>query len=315
MTRAKIRIREVGPREGIQTVPNLLSTEMKVELLNDLVASGVREINAVSLVNPKVLPQMADAEAVLESFGVHENVEVSALAPNRRALVRAFPLREKDLIHKIFLIHAMSDAVIRANGVGMSREENLSTVLELAALAQSGGLQTAVFVSAAFGCSVDGEIDPEDVITTVLEMGKESSLDEIIVSDSTGQGNPRQVAYIFSELAARGWGDRLLGLHLHDTRGAGLANAVAAIDSPIENLVLDTSFGGLGGDVPFIPEAAGNIATEDVVIMLDGMGIGTGIDAQGIIDAGRRFSLAADFPLNSKTPAVGPVRWQRKPVF
>lgn len=315
MERVSIRLREVGPREGIQTVPHILPMDLKLELLNDLLASGVREMNAASLVNPTVLPQMADAETLLRAFGVHEGLVVSALAPNRRAIERAFKLREENLIQKIFLIHAMSNAVIRANGVGQTVAENQQTVLELGEFAQSGGLETAVFVSAAFGCSVDGEINPEDVIATALELGSSPFIDEVIISDSTGQANPRQVAHIFAELAAKGWGSRPIGLHLHDTRGAGLANAVAAIDSPIENLVLDTSFGGLGGDVPFIPEAAGNVATEDLVIMLDGMGIATGIDAQGIIDAGARFSSAANFPLNSKTPAVGPVRWQKRPTL
>ena len=314
MGRSSIRIRELGPREGVQTVPHLLSTELKLELLNDLVASGIKEINAASLVSPKVLPQMADAEALLRAFGVHEDIEISVLAPNRRAIERAMVLREEDLIQKIFLIHAMSNAVIRANGVGDTVAENKEHVLELAEFAKSGGLQTAVFVSAAFGCSVEGEIDPEDVITTSFEFRAADSIDEVIVSDSTGQANPRQIAHVFGELASRGWGDQLLGLHLHDTRGVGLANAVAAIDSPIENLVMDASFGGLGGDIPFIPEAAGNISTEDLVIMLDGMGIITGIDAEKVIEAALRFSASADFPLNSKTPAVGRVRWQERPI-
>lgn len=309
MARASVNLREVGPREGLQVIPAPVPTEVKVELIQKVIASGFREINAVSLVNPQVLPQMADAEDVLERLGPCGDVCISALAPSKRGIERAARLKERELVSKVLIIHAMSAAIIRANGVGRSVEENQETVINLAATAKSHGLQTAVFVSAAFGCSVEGRIDPSAVVATAMTLA-ESPIDEVILGDSTGQGNPWQVRALLDELAEAGWGERTLGLHLHDSRGAGLANAVASIESSIEHLTLDTSFGGWGGDVPFIPEASGNIATEDLVVMLDGMGVKTAIDAAAAIDTAKTASRLVGVPLASRSPEVGPVRWR-----
>lgn len=307
--RASVSLREVGPREGLQVITEPVPIDVKVEIIEKVIASGFREINAVSLVNPKVLPQMADAEEVLERLGPREGICISALAPSKRGIERAARLKERELVSKVLIIHAMSSAVITANGVGRSVEENEEAVLDLAATARSYGLQTAVFVSAAFGCSVEGRIDPVAVVATAMAM-REGPIDEVILGDSTGQGNPWQVRALLDQLAAAGWGERTLGLHLHDSRGAGLANAVAAIESSIENLTLDTSFGGWGGDVPFIPEASGNIATEDLVVMLDGMGVTTGIDAAAAIDTAKTASRLVGVELVSRSPQVGPVRWR-----
>lgn len=309
MVRASVNLREVGPREGLQVITTPVPTEVKVEIIKKVIASGFREINAVSLVNPRVLPQMADAEDVLERLGPCGDVCISALAPSKRGIERAARLKERGLVSKVLIIHAMSAAIITANGVGRSVEENQEAVVDLAATARSYGLQTAVFVSAAFGCSVEGRIDPAAVVTTAMALA-EGPIDEVILGDSTGQGNPWQVRSLLDELAAAGWGERTLGLHLHDSRGAGLANAVAAIESPIKNLTLDTSFGGWGGDVPFIPEASGNIATEDLLVMFDGMGITTGVDAAAAIDTAKTVSGLVGVPLASRSPEVGPVRWR-----
>lgn len=306
--RASVNLREVGPREGLQVITTPVPAEVKVEVIRKVIESGFREINAVSLVNPRVLPQMADAEEVLERLGPCDDLCISALAPSKRGIERAARLKERNLVSKVLMIHAMSAAIIRANGVGRSVEENQEAVIDLAMKAKSYDLQTAVFVSAAFGCSVEGRIDPAAVVATAMAMA-EAPIDEIILGDSTGQGNPWQVRALLDGLASAGWGDRTLGLHLHDSRGAGLANAVAAIDSSIEQLTLDTSFGGWGGDVPFIPEASGNIATEDLVVMLDGMGVVTGIDAARAIDTAKTVSGLVGVALVSRSPEVGPVRW------
>lgn len=311
-SRAAVAVREVGPREGLQVVPDPVDPAVKVELITRAIESGFGEVNAVSLVNPKVLPQMADAEEVLERLGP-QDVCISALAPSRRGIERAARLKERGLVAKILLIHAMSAEIIRANGVGRSLEENRDAVLELARTAKGYGLETAVFVSAAFGCSVEGRIEPDDVIAMSMSLGP-PLIDEVILGDSTGQASPWQVRDLLDGLAAAGWGSRPLGLHLHDSRGAGLANAVAAIESSIEHLILDASFGGWGGDVPFIPEAAGNIATEDLVVMLDGMGVETGIDSERALETARIASELVGVPLNSRSPGVGPVRWRSRPT-
>lgn len=309
LQRAAVDLREVGPREGLQVITSPVSTDVKVEIINKVIESGFREINAVSLVNPRVLPQMADGEQVLERLGPRADVCISALAPSKRGIERAARLKERDLVSKVLIIHAMSAAIIRANGVGRSVEENQEAVVDLAAKAKSYGLETAVFVSAAFGCSVEGRIDPAAVVATAMALG-ESPIDEVILGDSTGQGNPWQVRALLDDLVAAGWGSRRLGLHLHDSRGAGLANAVAAIESSIEHLTLDTSFGGWGGDVPFIPEASGNIATEDLLVMLDGMGVGTGVDTERAIETAKAVSGLVGVPLASRSPEVGPVKWR-----
>ena len=307
--RTAVTLREVGPREGLQVIPTPVATDIKVELIEKVIASGFREINAVSLVSSRVLPQMADAEAVLERLGPRDDVCISALAPSPRGIERAARLKERGLVSGVLIIHAMSQAIITANGVGRTVAENQETVVDLACSAKGYGLDTAVFVSAAFGCSVEGRIDPADVVATCMALGG-PPIDELILGDSTGQGNPWQVRSLLDDLAAAGWGNRRLGLHLHDSRGAGLANAVAAIESSIDNLVLDTSFGGWGGDVPFIPEAAGNIATEDLVVMLDGMGVDTGIDATRAIETATAAAELVGVPVSSRSPGVGPVRWR-----
>ena len=307
--RATVDLREVGPREGLQVITSPVPTEVKVEIINKVIESGFREVNAVSLVSPRVLPQMADGEEVLEGLGARDDVCISALAPSKRGIERAARLKERGLLSKVLIIHAMSAAIIQANGVGRSVEENEEAVVELAAKAKGYGLETAVFVSAAFGCSVEGRIDPAAVVATAMALGEER-IDEVILGDSTGQGNPWQVRALLDDLAAAGWGTRRLGLHLHDSRGAGLANAVSAIESSIQNLTLDASFGGWGGDVPFIPEASGNIATEDLLVMLDGMGVATGIDTERAIQTAKAVSDLVGVPLASRTPGVGSVKWR-----
>lgn len=309
MKRSSVVLREVGPREGFQVITKPLPTEAKVEIIRKVIDSGFREVNAASLVSARVLPHMADGDEVLERLGPQPDVCISALAPSRRGIERAAALKERLLVSKVLIIHAMSAAIITANGVGRSVAENQATVVELAGLAKSYGLETAVFVSAAFGCSVEGRIDPADVVRTTMELGGQP-IDEVILGDSTGQANPWQVRALLDDLVAAGWGSRTLGLHLHDSRGAGLANAVAAIESSIEHLVLDASFGGFGGDVPFIPEASGNIATEDLVVMLHGMGVETGIDPAQAISTAKAVSELVGVPLTSRSPDVGPIAWR-----
>ena len=314
MSRSSVRIREVGPREGLQVINEPIPTEAKVHLIQDLVRCGAREINVTSLVNPRTVPQMADADALLDQLSPEEGVTFSVLTPNPRALQRVERHARSGLVQEVLIIHAVSASLLAANGVGTSVKENEKSVLGLAAIAKAQGLATSIFVSAAFGCSIEGEMSPDDVVDAAFSLAANDAVDEVIISDSTGQANPWQVSSLLNRIASEGWGARRLGLHLHDTRGAGLANAVAAIESDIVDLSLDCSFGGWGGDVPFLPEASGNIATEDVVIMLDGMGVRTGIDAAALIKTAVAFSELVNVPLQSRTPEVGPVKWRQAPA-
>jgi isopropylmalate/homocitrate/citramalate synthase len=311
--RETVGIREVGPREALQAVAEALPTDRKIELIRRLIACGFRSLNAVSLVSPKAMPHMADAEAVLEGIGPVPGVAISALTPNARALSRAASLAGRGLLDEVFFVHATTSSVLTANGLPGSLDANFSRITELSEQAKAGGLRVGVFVSAAFGCSMEGRVNPDRVMRIVEALRQLSSVDEIVISDSTGQADPSQVARLLDELAPV-IDDSPCTVHFHDSRGTGLANAVAAIASPIINLTLDTSFGGLGGDIPFIPEAAGNVATEDLVAMLDGMGVSTGVDAAGVAAVAGAYREWSSVPLRSHIADVGPVRWKAAPL-
>jgi len=298
--RGVVGIREVGPREALQAHPEALPTAQKVELVRRLLACGITKINVVSLVSPKAMPHMADAEAVLEQLGPIANVQVSGLAPNQRAIDRAVAL-------------AATASVLRANGLPDSLDGNFTQIATFADQAKAAGLRVGCFVSAAFGCSMEGQVAPATVLSAVEAIVGLPSIDEVVVSDSTGQADPVQVALLLAQVSHI-VGETPVTVHFHDSRGTGLANAVAAVQSPIRNLTLDASFGGLGGDIPFIPEAAGNVATEDLVAMLDGMGVHTGIDAAGVVAVAKLYNEWTSVPLRSSVPNVGPVRWKVRPA-
>lgn len=311
--RRAVSIREVGPREGLQADPSIVPTETKVELLRLLIEAGLSAINAVSLVHPKIMPQMADAEEVLEALGP-QDVRISALTPNRKAVERAVSLARNALLDEVHLVHAASEAVLRANGIDLSVDENLQEVKDLVDAAKAqGGLRVSVFVSAAFGCSIAGRVDPNYVNEIVSEVVGLTGVDEVIISDSTGQADPVQVEELLDLIAPTVAGFPT-GLHFHDSRGSGTANVLAAVRSPIEDLTLDTSFGGLGGDIPFLPEAAGNVATEDTCEMLHGMGIYTGVTVPKVVDASKLLHAATGRLILSKVYTNGPVAWKNSPT-
>jgi isopropylmalate/homocitrate/citramalate synthase len=253
---------------------------------------------------------MADAEHVLEELGPLPGVTISALAPNTRAMTRACALRSAGLLDEVHLLHATSQSVLQANGISRTLEEHLSDIIELAHRGKAAGLRTVAFISASFGCSIEGRIPPAIPIGIAKELSETGAVDEVVISDSTGQADPRQVSQLLTELAAV-VGDFPITVHFHDSRGAALANVLSALDSPIESLTIDSGFGGLGGDVPFLPEASGNVATEDVIEMLAGMGVQTGVDVNRVLEVVAEFSSVTGWSLVSRTPAVGPVRWKR----
>lgn len=307
--RSSVRLREVGPREALQANPEILPTAVKVELIRALAGAGFRAINAVALVSPRAMPHMADAEAVLEQLGPLPGVTISALAPNMRAMQRALALRAAGLLDEVHLLHAATQSVLKANGIEETLDERLSNIIELAEVAKAVGLRTSVFVSASFGCSIEGLVPAEVPIHIAQQLKDSAVVDEVVISDSTGQADPRQVSELLERLAVAVAAFPVT-LHFHDSRGAALANVLAALDSPIEELTLDAGFGGLGGDVPFLPEASGNVASEDLLEMLHGMGVSTGVDTSKLLEAGRQFSAATGWTFPSRTPAVGPVRWK-----
>lgn len=306
-----VSLREVGLRDGLQSRPQVVPTEIKARMLHGLVDAGFRRINAVAFVNPRVTPQMADAERLLETVGVIPNTCISALIPNARGFARARPLAERGLIHEALLLFATTRSVLEANGFRGDLDEVQADTVELCARSKDAGLRTAVFVSATFGCSIEGRVDPEIPLRIGERFRSSGVVDEIVFSDSTGQAVPKQVFDFFSEVRRR-FGSFPITAHFHDTRGAGLANALAVLQTGLEQLTLDAAFGGLGGDVPFLPEAAGNLCTEDLVSMLEGCGVSTGIDLERLIEVSRLARAQFPDPLHSHLLEAGPVRWRSR---
>jgi hydroxymethylglutaryl-CoA lyase len=308
-----VAVREVGLREGLQSDPMVLTTEQKRELFQGLVEANCHEINAVSFVSPKRMPHMADAEELLRSLGeLRQGVEISGLVPNERGLDRAIAMRNEGLLDRILLVFMDSEAGLSANGMTASRTELLDQIRRSSAAASETGLKVSVFISLAFGSSMEGWMDPRRVATAATEIVEIEGVGELIISDSVGHADPLQVHRLLSRLAEVLPVERRIGLHLHDTRGAGLANVVAALASPFQSFVFDAAFGGWGGDYPFIPEAYGNVATEDLAEMLHGMGYQHGIDIGKIMEVTGEYAGLSGRSVDSRLSKAGPVAWKHQ---
>jgi len=274
-----ILVSEVGPRDGLQMVARTMPTMAKSDFIAALARAGLREIEVGSCVSPKRLPQMADTDAVIAaSVAAHKNTTIMALVPNRKGAERAFAAGA----HKVTVPLSASRAHSRAN-IGMTPEEAIEQVRAIGALRDAlpgprRGVE--VGISTAFGCTMEGRVD-EDWVMRLASMAADAGADSVGLSDTTGMGDPAQVKRLFTALI-RDLGLKAGGAHFHNTRGQGLANVVAAIDVGVT--AFDSSLGGLGG-CPYAPGASGNIVTEDLVFMLESMGLRTGIDLEKLIAA------------------------------
>lgn len=284
----RVDIVEVGLRDGLQSVPQVLPTEAKLELLDGLLAAGVRRIQVASFVHPERVPQMADAEALVARLPRRDDVVYSGLVLNRRGVERA---AEAGLGH-VDLSMSVSDAHSRRNA-GMGVEEAEQHLLENVAAAQAAGLSVRGGLQCVFG-SVAGEVIDMRQVSRIAGRLADAGVVEIALADSAGLADPQRISRAVSDVRAE-IGAVALVMHLHDTRGLGIANLVTALQAGVSRF--DTSFGGLGG-CPFIPGAAGNVATEDVVGMLDAMGIATGVDVEGVCRVSARAweLLGEDLP-------------------
>jgi isopropylmalate/homocitrate/citramalate synthase len=308
----RVDFREVGLREGLQSHDLVLDTGEKVELFAKLRQAGCREINAVAFVHPEKMPQMADAEEVLRALGpLREGVTISALVPNERAFARALRMREAGLLDAILLVFAESVAALVANGMTPSHEPLFDQIERTAAAAAGTGLDVSVFISTAYGCSVQGRVDADAVVQHAKRLWAMDGVSELVISDSTGQADPLQVLRTLTALSHVLPRQSRLAVHFHDTRGAGLANIFAALLSPFEHLVIDGAFGGWGGDWPMLEEAYGNVATEDVVEMLVGLGIDVGVNVEQICEVTRWYADLSARPVNAKLPSASPIGWKR----
>ena len=298
----RVRIREVGPRDGFQNEPEVIRTADKVRLIDQLAQTGLRRLEVTSFVRPDVIPQLADAAEVLEAIDPPEDVSLSVLIPNERGLERALEHRAR--FHEVNCFLSASETHNQRN-VNRSIAESLDGLETVLGRAREAGLRCEGVVSVSFGCPYEGEVPPERVFEIARRLAA-AGAQEVAFGDTTGMANPRQVRDFFA--AAR---EALPGVevtaHFHNTRGQGLANVLAALESGVDSF--ESSFGELGG-CPVPPGATGNIATEDLVSMLHEMGVETGISLERLLAAARAVQEVLGRPLGSHVLTAGPVRWQ-----
>lgn len=297
----RVRIREVGPRDGFQNEPEVITTGDKVRLIELLGRTGLRRIEVTSFVRADVIPQLADAEQVLEAVTLPPEVAVSVLIPNERGLERA--LRHRDRFHEINGFLSASETHNRKN-VGRSIEESLAGLERTFARALSEGLRCEGVISVSFGCPYEGLVPRERVFEIASRLAAAGAA-EVGFGDTTGMANPLQVREFFGEALEPLSGVELTA-HFHNTRGQGLANVLAALEAGVESF--ESSFGELGG-CPVPVGATGNIATEDLVSMVHEMGIETGVDLAALLDASRAVQDVLGRPLGSHVLTAGPVEW------
>jgi hydroxymethylglutaryl-CoA lyase len=298
---ASVRIREVGPRDGFQNEPEVIATADKVALIEALARSGLRRIELTSFVRPDVIPQLADAADVLEAVRLPDGVSASVLIPNERGLERALEHRGKFQEINGFV---SASETHNAKNVGHTIAESLAGLARAFVRARDEGLRCEGVISTSFGCPYEGRVPVERVLEIARALA-DAGAEEIGFGDTTGMANPVQVREFFTT-ARDALPDLELTAHFHNTRGQGLANALAALEAGIDSF--ESSFGELGG-CPVPPGATGNIATEDLVSMLHEMGIATGIDLATLIDASREAERVLGRPLGSHVLTAGPVRW------
>jgi hydroxymethylglutaryl-CoA lyase len=297
----RVQIREVGPRDGFQNEPEVIPTAEKVRLIDLLSATGLPRIEVTSFVRPDVIPQLADAEQVLESIDRREGISYSVLIPNGKGLERALALRDRFDEVNFFL--SSSESHNREN-VNRSVGESLAELEQVIPAAAAEGLRCEGVISTSFGCPYEGAVDPGRVIEIAGRLAA-AGCEEVGFGDTTGMANPVQVEEFFRRAA-----DDLPGVeltaHFHNTRGQGLANAYAALAAGVTSF--ESSFGELGG-CPVPPGSVGNVATEDLVSMFEEMGVGTGVDIESLIEASAAVEQVLGRTLGSHLLKAGPVRW------
>lgn len=293
-----VLISEVGPRDGLQSVKATMPTERKFAWIDALYDAGLREIEVCSFVPARLLPQMADAAEVVHHALTKPDLTVMALVPNRRGAEAALASG----VHKLTLPVSASEAHSMAN-VRKTCAQMVDEVREIVALRneRAPGVYIEAGVSTAFGCTLVGVVPEDDVVRLAAALA-EAGADDVGLSDTTGMANPAQVRRLFNRVRAE-IGEHTGAAHMHNTRGLGLANCLAAYDVGVRTF--DSSHGGLGG-CPYAPGASGNVVTEDLVFMFEAMGLGTGVDLERLIAA--RSALQGGLPgepIYGMTPEAG----------
>lgn len=291
-----VTIREVGPRDGIQSEPAEIATRDKIRLIDALTKTGLPRIEAISFVSPKAIPQMADAVEVWEGIDRDPDVFYSALVPNRKGAEAAVAAGVDGI--QVFL--AATDSYNLKN-VRKTVQDSLADVGDVAGVARDAGIPLEGTISTAFGDPYEGDVAPERVVEVTRSV-MDQGIDAISYGDTTGMATPRRVKELIDALRSA-FTELTINMHFHDTRGTGLANVVAALDLGID--YFDSSVGGMGGS-PFASGATGNIATEDLVHMLEDMGIDTGVDLDKLLEAARIAQSLVGGELPSKVLKAGP---------
>ncbi len=272
-----VLISEVGPRDGLQNTKQFMPTQYKKAWITAAAAAGLREVEVCSFVPPKLIPQMVDAVEVVAHALTIPGLNVAALAPNFRGAVRAMEAG----VHKLTLTISVSREHSLSN-VRMTPDEAIASAKKICEFRDSLPKDKRLIIesglSTVFGCTLEGAVSEDEVVRMAVA-SVEAGCDEVGLADTTGYANPEQVRRVFKKVRAA-IGDKLSGAHLHNSRGLGLANVVAALDVGVTTF--DSSLGGLGG-CPFAPGATGNIVTEDLVFMLEAMGLRTGIDIDKLL--------------------------------
>lgn len=263
-----VLVNEVGPRDGLQNQPVHVPLADKLLLIEALVAAGIRAIEATSFVSPKTVPQMADAEELFPKLPSPDLVRYSALVPNVRGLERALAAGAREIAVVLSATETMNQ-----RNINMSLEQTLRVCADVISAAATRGARTKAYVAVAFTCPFEGQVARAHVVTLAKAMF-DGGADEVVIADTIGAASPREVHDLLGE-CVRAFGAERLAAHFHDTRGFALANAWAALAVGIRRF--DASIGGLGG-CPFAPGAAGNLATEDLVVLAEQCGFSTGVD-------------------------------------
>ena len=293
----RVRIYEVGPRDGLQNEADIVPTGVKARFIELLADAGLREIEATSFVSPRAIPQLADAEALLSTLPRRDGIRYPVLVPNERGMARAEAAAAVDAIA---VFTAATDAFTTAN-IGMTIDESLAAFAPVLARAGELGWWRRAYVSTAFGCPYQGRVDPADAVAVarrLLDLGA----DEICFGDTIGVGVPDQVVELVGLAEDAGIPLGQQAYHFHDTRGTALANVAMGLAAGIR--AFDSSTGGTGG-CPYAPGAAGNLATEDLVYFLDASGWQHGVELDKVLEAARFIADALGRPLATKVGLAG----------
>lgn len=277
----RVSVYEVGPRDGLQNEPETLSVDARVEFIDQLTESGLPAIEVGSFVSPKAIPQLADTEEVYRRIHTASGTRYPALVPNLQGLERAMEVG----VREIAVFTAASETFNQHN-IHAGIDESIERFRPVAARAQEEKIRVRGYVSTAFGCPYEGAIEP-DAVREVVHKLLDLAVDEISLGDTIGVATPAGVYDVIESLYDSGISRGVLALHFHDTRGTALANVYAGLQCGITTY--DSSAGGLGG-CPYAPGAAGNLATEDLLFLLEGLGVSTGVSLPGVVTASRTLA-------------------------